>query len=188
MLIKSNECLAETGLNHNPKAAKILVAEDGHSQRMEWVQMLEAEGHVVILAKDGKEAFELFVKERPDLAILDIVLSEMDGIEAAIHIRASLKDEYTPIIFITKFNDEEVLQRCIDIGCDDFIRKPFSPAIVSTKVNSLLRVKRLYQDQLEQKKKLLAYQQLIYQEQEVAATLYKNFIDAGFLKTPELKY
>ena len=188
MLIKSNECLPELEQNDNSRAAKILLADSSQTQRQWLAQVLEAAGHTVLPAKDGQEAIGLFIQESPDLTLLNLFMPEMDGIEAAKHIKSSSKEEYIPILFITKFSEEEALQRCIDIGCDGFISEPLSPAILLIKVNSLLRVKHLYQDQLDQKKKLMEYQRLISQEQEVAATLYKNFIQAGFQATPELKY
>ncbi|MGR9114517.1 MAG: ATP-binding SpoIIE family protein phosphatase [Gammaproteobacteria bacterium] len=188
MSATSNELNAEIALSRHSVTAKVLVADANENERRWFAQVLEATGYSVIPVKEGRQVLELFVKERPDLVILDIAMPNMDGIAVAECLKATNMEEYIPILFITNFSDEAALRRCIDIGCDGFISHPLNPSILLTKVNSLLRVKRLYQDQLEQKKKLMEYQRLIAQEQEVAATLYKNFIHADFLATPELKY
>ena len=168
--------------------AKILIADDSRLHRMLLKKIFETYGYEVVVAGDGLEALVVFNKEKPDLVILDIVMPGMDGLKAAAHIRRQLKENYIPIVFITGFSDEENLQRCMEVGADDFIAKPFNEIMLAAKIGSLLRVKYLYQAQLEQKKKIMELQHHIQHEQEIAAALYKNIVHAEFLNIPELKF
>ncbi len=168
--------------------AKILIADDSRSQCLLLTKILEQAGYQVFTAKDGLEAVCLFKECHPDLIILDILMPNMDGLEAAELIKKELEDQYVPIIFITELNSNENLQRCIDVGADDFVHKPFRSVALMAKIHSLLYVKQLYQEQFIQKKQLIEYQQHLAQEEAIAATLYKNIIHAGFLEVPEARY
>jgi CheY-like chemotaxis protein len=172
----------------NEPGAKILVADDSRAQCLLLTEILEQAGYQVFSAKDGLEAVRLFRECSPDLIILDILMPNMDGLQAATLIKKELGERYAPIIFITELNTNESLQRCIDVGADDFMHKPFRSVALMAKIHSLLYVKQLYQEQFLQKQQLIEYQQHQAQEEAIAATLYKNIIHAGFLDVPEAKY
>jgi len=175
-------------LNSEVSNIKILVADDNQHQRLMLAQLIENAGYQVLVAKDGEQAVQLFTQTKPDLVILDILMPNMDGIEAAEIIKQQLGEKYTPIIFITGRENNKVLERCIEVGADDFITKPLNSVALTAKIGSLLRVKFLYDDQYRQKQQLQDFQQQAFQEEEVAATLFKNILHAGFLETPEVSY
>ncbi len=169
--------------------AKILVADDTRLQRMMLQKMLQSDQIEVVLANDGQQAVEVFFKEKPDLCILDVVMPNLDGIGAAKQIVGSLSEnEYVPIVFITAQDNEENLKRCVEAKADDFIAKPFNPTILHAKINSLLRFKRLYEEQSEQKKQLQTFQQIAEQEQDVAAAIHEKIIHSRFLDAPNVKH
>jgi len=170
------------------KKSKILVADDSNLQRLMLAEIFAQAGHEVFLAENGEEAVHIFKNEAPDLVVLDIFMPKMDGIDAATEIQKVLGNKYVPIVFITGSDNDAQLQRCIDVGADDFVYKPFNTLVLRAKINSLLRVQQLYQQQYSQKQQLLEYQHQAVQEQEIAATLYKNIVHAGFYDTPEVKY
>ncbi|HLJ62584.1 MAG TPA: response regulator transcription factor [Stellaceae bacterium] len=97
---------------------------------------LEAEGFHVRCYGDGAEALRGLVKEPADLAILDIKMPRMDGMELLGHLR---KESAMPIIFLTSKDDEvdEVLG--LRMGADDYIRKPFSQRLLVERIRALLR-------------------------------------------------
>jgi len=170
------------------KKSKILVADDSNLQRLMLAEIFAQAGHEVFLAENGEEAVHIFKNEAPDLVVLDIFMPKMDGIDAATEIQKVLGNKYVPIVFITGSDNDAQLQRCIDVGADDFVYKPFNTLVLRAKINSLLRVQQLYQQQYSQKQQLLEYQHQAVQEQEIAATLYTNIVHAGFYDTPEVKY
>jgi CheY-like chemotaxis protein/anti-sigma regulatory factor (Ser/Thr protein kinase) len=170
------------------KKSKILVADDDNLQRLILAEIFIQAGHEVFLAENGEEAVHVFKNEAPDLVVLDIFMPKMDGIDAATKIQEFLGNKYVPIVFITGSDNNAQLQRCIEVGADDFVYKPFNRLVLKAKINSLLRVQQLYQQQYSQKQQLLEYQHQALQEQEIAAILYKNIVHAEFYDTPEVKY
>jgi len=103
---------------------RILVAEDEAIIRMDLVEMLTEAGYqVVAQATNGVEAVALAQEHRPDLAILDVKMPEMDGITAA----QSIID-IAPVLMLTAFSQRELVERARDAGAMAYVVKPFSIA------------------------------------------------------------
>ena len=100
---------------------------------------LSSEGYHIITAENGLEAVKKAKKEKPHLIILDVMMPEMDGIEACGLIRQvdSLKD--TIITFLTARGEDYSQVAGFDAGADDYITKPIKPKVLVSKVNALLR-------------------------------------------------
>src|SRR5262245_19816175 len=97
---------------------------------------LEAEGHQIMTYSDGASALEGFKTRRPDLAILDIKMPRMDGMEL---LRRLPQNSDMPVIFLTS-KDEEIDELFgLKLGADDYIRKPFSQRLLVERVKVLLR-------------------------------------------------
>jgi two-component system KDP operon response regulator KdpE len=97
---------------------------------------LEASGYDVLTAEDGATALELFVKENPDLVLLDIMMPNMDGYEVCQRIR---EFSTKPIIMLTALGETVNKVRGLDLGADDYITKPFSARELMARVRSALR-------------------------------------------------
>ncbi len=103
-------------------AARILVAEDEALIRLDLVEMLTEAGYeVVAQATNGVEAIALAKEFRPDLAILDVKMPELDGISAAQEII-----EISPVLMLTAFSQKELVERARDAGVMAYVVKPFS--------------------------------------------------------------
>ncbi len=104
------------------KAARILVAEDEALIRLDLVEMLTEAGYeVVAQATNGLEAIALAKEFKPDLAILDVKMPELDGISAAQEII-----EISPVLMLTAFSQKELVERARDAGVMAYVVKPFS--------------------------------------------------------------
>ncbi len=102
---------------------RILVAEDETIIRLDLREMLERAGFDVCAeAKDGEEAVELAVAEQPDLAIMDVKMPRLDGIEAA---RRILEERPIPIVMLTAYGQEELVHRAVEVGVFGYLVKPF---------------------------------------------------------------
>jgi two-component system, response regulator PdtaR len=102
---------------------RILVAEDETIIRLDLEKSLEGAGfEVCAAARDGEEAVELARSERPDLAILDVKMPRLDGIEAA---RRILAERPIPIVMLTAYDQRELVSRAVEAGVFGYLVKPF---------------------------------------------------------------
>jgi response regulator NasT len=109
-------------MNTENKKIRILVAEDETIIRLDLVEMLTESGYeVVAQAENGAVAIELAKKFKPDLAILDVKMPEMDGITAAEQIIT-----LAPVLMLTAFSQRELVERARDAGVMAYVVKPFS--------------------------------------------------------------
>ena len=116
---------------------KILIAEDDPVTLESIDACLGSEGFSTLLAKTGKEAIRLWEREKPELVCLDIMMPEADGYEVCRHIRAT--DKMLPILFISAKNEEIDVVVGLELGADDFIRKPFGKHELLARIRSALR-------------------------------------------------
>ncbi len=129
----------------------VLIVEDEPAQVEMLRYNLESEGFRTIAAADGEEALLRLEEDEPDLVILDWMLPAVSGIEVCRRIRARDQSRNMPIIMVTARGEEDDRVRGFDIGADDYVVKPFSPAEMMARVRAVLRRTRpeLAADQLE---------------------------------------
>ena len=114
---------------------KILVVEDEERIRKVIKSFLEKKGYNVKEACDGEEGLDIFYEWNPDLILLDVMMPKKDGYEVC---RAVREEKSTPILMLTAKTQEEDEIRGLEIGADDYIRKPFSLRILELRVKNLL--------------------------------------------------
>ena len=120
-------------------AKKILIADD-EPDILEILSFnLSAEGYQVITARNGDDALEKARQTKPDLIILDVMMSGKNGIEVCNLLRLQPAYNNTLIIFLTAMSDEGAEIKGLETGADDYITKPISPRVLLSKVNALFR-------------------------------------------------
>ena len=97
------------------------------------------EGYQVFTAENGLEAIEQARREKPHLIILDVMMPEMDGIEACERLRKFPELQETVITFLTARSEDYSQMAGFDVGADDYITKPIKPKVLMSKVKALLR-------------------------------------------------
>ena len=117
-------------------ASRVLVVDDEHSLRRLLRLYLEWEGYEVLEADDGLDALSLLREGEIDLALVDVMLPELDGFELVRRIRA---ESAIPIILITARGEENQRIAGLEIGADDYVVKPFSAPEVVARVRAQLR-------------------------------------------------
>ena len=123
----------------NKKDIKILLVDD-EPDILEIVGYnLSSEGYKVITGENGLEALELAKKHKPHLIILDVMMPEMDGIEACEKLRAIESLNHSVIAFLTARGEDYSQVAGFDAGADDYITKPIKPKVLMSKVKGLLR-------------------------------------------------
>jgi len=121
------------------KDIKILLVDD-EPDILEIVRYnLSSQGYQIIIGKNGIEAVEKTKKHRPHLIILDVMMPEMDGIEACEKIRELPNQNDTIITFLTARGEDYSQVAGFDAGADDYIAKPIKPKVLVSKVKALLR-------------------------------------------------
>jgi DNA-binding response OmpR family regulator len=115
----------------------ILLAEDDPISLEALAACIEAEGFDTLRATNGLEALELWRQHRPHLLCLDIMMPEIDGYAVCKKVRKS--DKTIPILFVSAKNEERDVVAGLDLGADDFIRKPFTRREVMARIRAALR-------------------------------------------------
>jgi DNA-binding response OmpR family regulator len=116
---------------------KLLLAEDDIDFGNILSQYLSMSGFEVTLARNGREAWDLYHSANPDICVLDIMMPEMDGFTLAEKLRA--KDPGIPFIFLTAKSMREDIVRGLRLGADDYITKPFDPEMLLLRINNIMR-------------------------------------------------
>ena len=116
---------------------KLLLADDDPITLDSLRACVEPEGFVTLLARDGQEAFSLWERHPPDLLCLDIMMPRLDGYEVCRRVRAA--DAGVPVLFLSAKNEEIDVVVGLQLGADDFIRKPFGKHELLARIAAALR-------------------------------------------------
>jgi len=123
----------------NTSKNNILVVDDEPDIRELIEYNLRKEGYNVSTAVNGKQAITMAKREIPDLIILDIMMPEMDGIEACRLMRAMPEFKNTFMVFLTARSEEYSEIAGFNVGADDYIAKPIKPRVLVSRINAILR-------------------------------------------------
>ena len=115
-----------------------VVEDDANIREIETIALKNG-GHTVEGASCAKELFSKIEEKVPDLAIVDIMLPDKDGYEIVRELRSNPSTKKLPIIMVTAKSTEMDMVKGLDIGADDYIKKPFSVMELITRVRALLR-------------------------------------------------
>jgi len=118
---------------------RILVVEDEEAIRGIVTQTLLRHGYETASASDGDDALEKAFTLRPDLIILDLMLPRMDGWEVCRRLKAEKDTAFIPIIMLTARREERDVVEGLELGADDYMKKPFSLSELTARVRALLR-------------------------------------------------
>jgi adenylate cyclase len=130
-------------MSSDGEVASVLVVDDDPINRKILTRHLEQRGHRPLAAENGLEALEMLRAEPTDVVLLDILMPEMDGIEALGRIKADPALHHIPVIMISAVEDFENVVRCIEMGAEDYLPKPFDPVLLGARIDAGLRKKRV---------------------------------------------
>ncbi|AUX22031.1 transcriptional regulator [Sorangium cellulosum] len=126
------------------RPARIVVADDDRIARQMLVSMLQKAGFVVDAVDDGQEALELIGRGGVDLALLDIVMPRLSGLEACRLLKSMTSEAFLPVVLVTAKTDTASRVEGLKIGADDYVCKPFEEEELLARVGAMLRIKRLH--------------------------------------------
>ncbi|MFA5879377.1 MAG: response regulator transcription factor [Candidatus Margulisiibacteriota bacterium] len=125
----------------NYQNKKILVIEDEKDILFLLEYNLKQEGFTVFTVDDGKDAISSVIKFKPDLILLDIMLPNLDGKEILKRLKLDTKYNQIPVIMLTAKSADTDVVSALEIGADDYVTKPFSPAVLIARIRNILRKK-----------------------------------------------
>src|SRR5437667_681844 len=139
--------LSHASAGKQPLVGTLLVVDDNETNRAMLSRRLRRQGHTVALAENGRQALEKLRARRFDVVLLDIMMPEMDGFEMLRRLKADAATQNIPVIMLSAVDEMDAVVRCIELGADDYLAKPFPPAILHARVEACLANKRM-SDQL----------------------------------------
>ncbi|WP_392384947.1 SpoIIE family protein phosphatase [Marinomonas primoryensis] len=164
----------------------ILIADDNPSDRILLKTILSQFGHKVISAVDGQDAIDKFDPQLIQLVCLDIKMPRKDGWEAALEIQRLAGSLFVPIVFLSGVVDPIALSNCLRIGGTDFISKPYSPALITAKLNAIVKLLVMQKTLEDQRDAMALYNEKLLHEQDVAKVVYENITHSNCLEDPAL--
>jgi len=128
---------------HDPP--RILVVDDNETNRDILVTRLEAHGYQTLQAADGEEALRGVAQHHPDVVLLDVMMPNLDGLEACRRLKSDRAVAFTPVILVTAKAATQDIVAGLDAGADEYLTKPVDQAALVARVRSALRIKSLHE-------------------------------------------
>lgn len=125
------------------QATHVLVVDDNPNNRSVLQRHIQTQGHRVTLASNGREALEMMEARAFDLILLDLMMPELDGFEVLQRMKASSTLNTTPVIMISALEETSSVVRCIQMGAEDYLAKPFDPVLLTARIHASLEKKLL---------------------------------------------
>ena len=126
--------------------SSILVADDNEMNREMLCRRLEKQGYTVAAANDGQQALDMMAVENFDLLLLDIMMPVMDGYDVLEKMRADQKFKSIPVIVLTAESEASNIIRCIELGANDYLVKPFDMVVLRNRIVRSLLNRRFRED------------------------------------------
>ncbi|UBF25799.1 response regulator [Kovacikia minuta CCNUW1] len=178
----------------NAEHSSILVVDDVEANRDLLLRRLQRQGHTVVVAENGRQALELLQTQPFDLILCDIMMPEMNGYQVLEHLKADPAQRHIPVIMISALDDIESVVRCIELGAEDYLFKPFNPTLLKARINACLEKKNLRDQEQAYLKQLQAEQEkserlllsilpkpVAEQLKQTQSTIAESFADASVL-------
>jgi sigma-B regulation protein RsbU (phosphoserine phosphatase) len=154
------------------------VVDDDESNRDMLGRRLQRDGYTVQLAANGVDALRLLRSSAFDLMLLDLIMSGLDGAQVLMKMKAEPALREIPVIMLSALDQEGGIARCIELGAEDYIAKPFSPVFLRARIQASLEKKRLRDKERQTYEALLASQKRLASELAEAAVYVRSLLPA----------
>jgi class 3 adenylate cyclase len=146
-----------------PDAGVILVVDDNASNRELLARRLAREGHHVHTAADGGEALAMLAKRPVDLVLLDVLMPGRSGADVLRELKADAELREIPVLMISALDEMDIVIRCIELGAEDYLAKPFDAVLLRARVGACLEKKRLRDQRVQHVRELAEWNRLLEQ-------------------------
>jgi len=139
-----------------PDPGRVLVVDDNEANRDLLARRVRRMGHTATVAEDGARSLALMRKEPFDLVLLDIMMPQMNGYQVLEHIKSDPNLRHIPVIVISAIDDMDSVVKCIKLGAEDYLSKPFNKVLLEARISNCLEKKWLRDQELLYLKQLQA--------------------------------
>lgn len=164
------------------KKIKILLVDDNVVNIKVLAKYLAKENYEVIISDSGEDSIEKYKSCSPDIILMDIMMSGMNGLEATAIIKKLANDKWVPVIFMSALASDEDKIKGLDVGGDDYITKPIEFSILRAKLKAVQRVSEIQNKLSDTMVELQQYKQAEEIEQQMAYELLESLFDTGELE------
>lgn len=171
----------ETLIQKCTAGGSILIVDDSEQNRNLLARRLERDGHTISVATTGRDALKMLGCNSFDLVLLDIMMPEINGYQVLQHLKSDDNISHIPVIMLSALEEIDHVVRCIEMGAEDYLHKPFDPVLLRARIGACLEKKRL-------RDREHAYIQQLRAEREKSEQLLLNILPspiAGRLKRGE---
>jgi class 3 adenylate cyclase len=152
---------AEAGADAPASRAVILVVDDGEDNRDMLARRLRRQGYEVRTAAGGRAALAALAESPVDLVLLDVMMPDLDGYAVLERLKADPARRDIPVLMISALDDLHSVVRCIQLGAEDYLGKPFDPVLLQARIGACLEKKRLHDQEARQRRQLAALNQTL---------------------------
>jgi len=139
----------------------ILVVDDNEDNRDMLARRLRRQGYEVLTAVGGRSALETLARAPLDLVLLDVMMPDLDGYSVLEQMKrdATLRD--IPVLMISALDELDSVARCIQLGAEDYLGKPFEPILLQARIGACLEKKRLHDQEMRHRRELAEWNQTL---------------------------
>ena len=152
--------------NFDTNASKILIVDDNATNRYILHDHVVELGHIPIMADNGLVGLNQVEKHHPNLILLDILMPTMNGFEMLKRLKDDEEMRHLPVIVISAVDDIQNVVRCIEMGADDYLVKPFNLLMLTARINACLEKKRIHDWEERHREELEKANRIINQQNE----------------------
>jgi adenylate cyclase len=154
----------------------LLVVDDNEANRDILLRRLKLEGYGVLIAESGHQALEMVREKNPDLVLLDVMMPGLDGFAVLRELKEDPRSRHIPVIMISSVSEIQSVVRCIEMGAEDYVSKPFDPILLRARVGALLERKRMRDEEQRKNEELEKALLDVRRQRRVAEELLLNIL------------
>ncbi len=148
------------GATGQPRAV-VLVVDDNEENRDMLARRLRRQGYEVLAAAGGRAALEAMARAAVDLVLLDVMMPDLDGYGVLQQLKADPARRDVPVLMISALDDMDSVVRCIQLGAEDYLAKPFDPILLQARIGACLEKKRLHDQEARHRRELAEWNQTL---------------------------
>jgi adenylate cyclase len=164
--------------------AHLLVVDDNETNRDVLSRRLEREGYRISCAENGRQALEMVRETSFDLVLLDIMMPEIDGYQVLSRMKADPALHDIPVIMISALDEIRSVVRCIEMGAEDYLNKPFDPVLLRARVGATIEKKRLRDEQQRKTREIERAMEEAETRRRESESLLRNILPAQIAAHP----